>query len=78
MSLFSLNGTAFYLQDYYVEEWVNNTMILVEVDSADNYWNFLLKQDLARYPGIELVPLQKNDWGDECMLRSFGSSLAFC
>jgi catechol 2,3-dioxygenase-like lactoylglutathione lyase family enzyme len=69
MSLFSLNETAFYLQDYYVEEWINNTMILVEVDSADKYWNFLLNLHLdKKYAGIKLVPVQKNDWGDECML----------
>ena len=29
---------GFYLQDYYVKDWVNNSMLFLEVDDLDNYW----------------------------------------
>ena len=69
MSLFMQNGTAFYLQDYFVEDWIKNTMMLLEVESADHYWQFLTGLGLdERYPGTRLIPVRKDTWGDECML----------
>ena len=32
---------GFYLQKYYVEQWVNNSMIFLEVDNVDRYWEEL-------------------------------------
>ncbi|HEY0896125.1 MAG TPA: glyoxalase [Sphingobacteriaceae bacterium] len=69
MSLFTRNGTAFYLQDYFVEDWINNTMMLLEVENVVQYWQFLTGLGLdQKYPGTRLIPIRKDDWGDECML----------
>nr|WP_293833925.1 glyoxalase [uncultured Arsenicibacter sp.] len=69
MSLFTLNDVSFYLQDYYVKEWVENTMILIEVDNADDYLAYLRQLGLeTKYENIHLVPTQYNDWGNECLL----------
>ncbi len=69
MSLFSLDGTAFYLQDYFVEDWISNTMMLLEVAHVEQFWQFLTGLNLGdKYPGIRLIPIRQNDWGDECML----------
>ncbi|WP_423147699.1 VOC family protein [Rubrolithibacter danxiaensis] len=69
MSLFKIGEQCFYLQDYYVKEWVDNTMLLLEVDDADSYWDFLQQLELdKKYDNVRLIPVQQNDWGKECLL----------
>lgn len=69
MSLFITNGISFYLQDYYVKEWLENTMVLLEVDSANNFYKHLQELELhKKYQNIKVIPVQQNDWGNECML----------
>jgi hypothetical protein len=69
MSLFTIEGLSFYLQDYYVKEWIENSMILLEVDDIDRYWSFLQQLELGKkYAGIKLIPIQENDWGKECLM----------
>ncbi|RYD90921.1 MAG: glyoxalase, partial [Sphingobacteriales bacterium] len=41
MSVFKSGDMAFYLQDYYAKEWVDNTMIFIEVDDVNRYWKEL-------------------------------------
>ena len=37
MSFFKVNeNQGFYIQDYYVEEWINNSMLFLEVDDLDD------------------------------------------
>ena len=70
MCLFSTEGIGFYLQDAFVQDWVDNTMIFMEVDSVDRYWNELLALDLtSRYPQAKLTPIRKESWGKECFLH---------
>jgi len=70
MSVFKADGIAFYLQDYYAKEWVDNTMIFLEVDDVDRYYEELLALNLpARYPGTKLTPIRIEDWGKECFLH---------
>lgn len=69
MSLFVNGQLSFYLQDYFVEEWLSNSMLLAEIDNAEEYWSFLVELKLdVKYPGIKLIPIQENDWGKECQL----------
>ena len=69
MSLFVFNDLSFYLQDYFVEDWLSNSMVLIEVDNVEDYWIFLTKLELEKkYSGIKLIPIQQNDWGKECLL----------
>src|SRR5688572_11719839 len=70
MSLFRTERIGFYLQNYYVQDWVDNSMIFVEVDDVDRYWNELLALDLtSKYPGVKLTPVQNYNWGRECFLH---------
>ena len=70
MSVFKTNETAFYLQDYYVKDWIDNTMIFLEVDDADRYFEELNALDLpSKYPGVRLLPIRILDWGKECFLH---------
>ena len=70
MSLFKTDQIGFYLQDAYVREWIDNSMIFLEVDDVDRYWNELLNLDLTRkYESVKLTPVKKYDWGRECFLH---------
>lgn len=70
MSVFKTGELAFYLQDYYAQEWVDNTMLFLEVDDVDRYWKELLALDLpAKYKGARLTPIRVESWGKECFLH---------
>lgn len=70
MCLFKTDRIAFYLQKAYVQDWVDNSMIFVEVENVDHYWNELVALDLtSKYPGVKLVPIKNNDWGRECFVH---------
>lgn len=70
MSYFRTEGIGFYLQDAYVRDWIDNSMIFLEVDDVSRYWNELLALDLPnKYKGVKLVPIREYDWGKECFLH---------
>lgn len=70
MSYFYTEGLGFYLQDAYVKDWIDNSMIFLEVDDVDRYWNELLALDLtARYENVRLSSIRVSDWGKECFLH---------
>lgn len=68
-SYFYQGAFGFYLQDAYVKEWVNNTMIFMEVSDVNQFWKELLVLDLPlKFKNAKLVPIRKLDWGQECFL----------
>ena len=70
MSVFKTGALAFYLQNYYVKDWIDNTMIFLEVEDVDRCWKELLALDLPnKYEGVKLVPIRQDDWGRECFLH---------
>ena len=70
MSLFKTGQIGFYLQNAYVKDWIDNSMIFLEVDDVDLYWEELLALDLAsKYEGVKLTPIRKYDWGKECFMH---------
>ncbi|MFC0516003.1 glyoxalase [Mucilaginibacter angelicae] len=70
MSVFKTGQLAFYLQNGYVKDWVDNTMIFLEVDDVARYWNELLALDLpSKYKGVKLTPIRVEHWGRECFLH---------
>lgn len=70
MSVFKTGALAFYLQDAYIKDWIDNTMIFLEVDDVERYWNELLALDLPKkYKGARLTPVHTLDWGSECFLH---------
>ena len=70
MSVFQTDGgLAFYLQKYYVKDWVNNTMVFMEVDDAARFWDELVALNLpAKYKNVRLIPIKNEDWGRECFI----------
>jgi catechol 2,3-dioxygenase-like lactoylglutathione lyase family enzyme len=71
MSYFNVcNTLGFYLQDAYVKDWVDNTMIFVEVDNVKEYYNELEKLGLHhKYKNVRLTPIKNDTWGSECFLH---------
>ena len=70
LSLFQAGNFGFYLQDAYVPEWLDNTMVLLEVEDVAHYWTQLEALNLpAAYPKVRLVPIKSFDWGKECFVH---------
>ena len=38
LSLFQTGKLAFYLQDAYVKDWIDNTMVFLEVEDLSTFW----------------------------------------
>jgi hypothetical protein len=71
MSLFRVSDSlGFYLQDAYVKDWIDNSMIFLEVDDVDRYWNELQNLELdKKYKKARLTSIKKYDWGRECFMH---------
>ena len=70
MSLFKIGSLGFYLQDAYVKDWIDNSMIFLEVEDVTQHWNELLALDLpAKYEHVKLTPIRNLPWGRECFLH---------
>jgi len=70
MSLFQTDGLGFYLQDAYVKDWVDNTMVFLEVDDVDRHRHELVALNLTeKYKEVKLTSIRNNDWGRECFLH---------
>lgn len=70
MSYFKTEGLGFYLQNAYVQDWIDNTMIFMEVDDVARYWNELNALGLTeKYTTVRLEPIRTDHWGRECFLH---------
>lgn len=69
-SVFHMHQLSFYLQDYYAEEWVNNTMLFMEVENVAEFWAYLQSLNLIeKYPEAKLTPPRIMPWGSECFVH---------
>lgn len=70
MSVLSYNGFSFYLQAYYIKDWVDNSMVFLEVAQLDEYLAHLEALDLpSKFKGVKLSSIVENDWGREFFLH---------
>jgi uncharacterized glyoxalase superfamily protein PhnB len=71
MSVVSVNEElSFYLQKAYVKDWVDNTMIFLEVEDLQHHWEAVKILGLPdKFPGVRISGIQNNDWGDEFFLH---------
>lgn len=70
LSLFRWKDLGFYLQDAYVKDWVDNTMIFMEVENTDDFWKYLQDLELTqKYPDARLTPVKVLPWGKECFVH---------
>lgn len=71
MCLFRVNEhLGFYLQDYYVEDWINNSMVFLEVDDIEKCAAELSKRGLQeKYKGVRFTGIKQFDWGRELFMH---------
>ncbi len=70
MSLFQNETIGFYLQDAYVKDWVDNTMVFMEVEDVNQLYSELQQLNLPlKYPSVRLIPVKNHTWGSECFLH---------
>lgn len=70
MSYFKTDGLGFYLQDANVRDWIDNTMIFLEVEDVTRFWNELITLNLtAKYENVRILPIREHDWGRECFIH---------
>ncbi len=71
MSYFRVSETVgFYLQDAYVQDWVDNSMLFLEVEEPEDNRERWLALDLpARFAGVRLSEVRYEDWGREFFLH---------
>jgi len=70
MSVFKTGNMAFYLQKAYVKDWIDNTMIFMEVEDVGHFWNQLTALNLTeKYKDVKLAPVRNLDWGRECFVH---------
>ncbi|MGN6510709.1 MAG: VOC family protein [Chitinophaga sp.] len=70
MSLFKTGDLGFYLQAADVKDWLDNTMIFLEVDDVQQFWDELVTLGLPeKYKNVKLTPIRVEDWGRECFVH---------
>ncbi|MEB0262094.1 MULTISPECIES: glyoxalase [unclassified Mucilaginibacter] len=70
MSVFRSGILSFYLQNSYVKDWVDNTMLFMEVDDVDRFWTELVTLNLPdKYKGARITPIRTEPWGRECFVH---------
>lgn len=70
MSYFHMGAFGFYLQDAYVKDWIDNSMIFFEVDHLESTLKYIQSLKLTeKYENVRLSRIVYNDWGNEFFLH---------
>lgn len=70
LSLFRKTDCAFYLQNAFNRDWIDNTMVFLEVEDVQSFWDKLVTLDLpAKYKNVRLTPIRVDHWGRECFVH---------
>ncbi|MEM6468404.1 MAG: glyoxalase [Planctomycetota bacterium] len=71
MCYFKVNDKlGFYLQDYHVADWVQNSMIFLEVVDVEESHRLIQSLDLpGRFPNVRLSEIKEETWGKEFFLH---------
>ncbi|MGC1204190.1 MAG: glyoxalase [Flavobacteriaceae bacterium] len=70
MSYFKSGDFGFYLQDAYVKDWINNSMIFLEVENVEDHLTQIKKLNLnSKYKNVKISEIHYNDWGNEYFIH---------
>ena len=71
MSLFKIDEKlSFYLQKAYVKDWVDNSMLFLEVGNLEEYLTELKSKKLTeKFSNVRLSEIVINEWGKEFFLH---------
>ncbi|WP_298422301.1 glyoxalase [uncultured Kordia sp.] len=66
MSYFKMGDFGFYLQDAYVKDWIENSMIFIEVNDLETQLKTIKSLQLdQKYENVRVTEISCNDWGNE-------------
>ena len=70
MALFKKGDFGFYLQDAYVKDWVDNTMVFLEVENVQQHLDQIKSLQLPqKYDGVRVSELVNQEWGSEFFIH---------
>lgn len=70
MSYFHQGNFGFYLQDYNVKDWIDNSMIFLEVENVEEHLIHIKKLNLtSKYENVKISKIHYNDWGNEYFIH---------
>lgn len=71
MSYFQVSqDIGFYLQKAYVKDWVDNSMVFLEVENLDQCYEDIKARNLTqKYEIVRLSDIKELDWGREFFLH---------
>ena len=70
MSVFRMGTFSFYLQKYSVKDWIDNTMVFLEVEEPEKYLDYLKSLNLdSTNSQVRISKMVYNDWGNEFFLH---------
>ncbi len=70
MSYFYMDEFGFYLQDAYVKDWVDNSMIFFEVENLESILKYIKDLKLPKkYDNVRLSEIIYKEWGKEFFLH---------
>ena len=58
-----LGPYSFILQNYYVEEWANNSVVHMRVTDVNLWWDRIVSLKLAERYGVKASPPRDESWG---------------
>ncbi|MFK7781461.1 glyoxalase [Psychroserpens sp.] len=70
LSYFFIGEFGFYLQDAYVKDWIDNTMIFFEVEHLEGTLKHIQQLKLTeKYDNVRLSEIVFNEWGNQFFLH---------
>ena len=70
MSYFYIDEFGVYLQDAYVKDWIDNSMIFFEVDNLESALKYIQSLKLTeKYANVRVSEIVYNEWGNEFFLH---------
>jgi hypothetical protein len=66
MSYFKINDYGFYLQDAYIQDWIDNSMLFLEVENLLEFRKKVLAKNLSDlFTNVRVSKIHVNAWGNE-------------
>ncbi|TBN05411.1 glyoxalase [Hyunsoonleella flava] len=70
MSYFKSGDFGFYLQDYNIKDWIDNSMIFMEVEHLETHLKNIKALHLEnKYKDVKISKIHYNDWGNEYFIH---------
>ncbi|WP_317130366.1 VOC family protein [Pontimicrobium aquaticum] len=70
MSYFKLGNFGFYLQNAYVKDWVDNSMLFLEVGNLQQHLDMIISLHLdKKQKNVRVTNIHYNDWGNEFFMH---------